>query len=60
MAIFLNAENETEVRGDGSGFIQILQKNHLGEESVVFLSVNQFQTIFNHEKSIVKEALGDE
>jgi len=60
MAVFLNAELETEVTGDGNGFIQILQKSNLGEESVVFLSVHQFQTIFNHEKSIVREALGTE
>lgn len=58
MAIFLNAENETEVRGDGSGFIRILQKDHFGVDSVIFLSVNQFTTIFNHRKTLVKEALG--
>lgn len=60
MAIFLKAELETEVSGDGDGFISILQKKPDGEESIVWLSVHQFETIFNQEKHIVREALGVE
>jgi len=59
MPIFLPKELETEVFGTGDGFVCICQKNIDGMESVVHLSVNQFETIFNHEKRIVKEALND-
>jgi hypothetical protein len=60
MSIFLKAELETEVCGDGDGFISILQKRRDGEESVIWLSVHQFETIFNHQKTIIREALGTE
>ena len=59
MPIFLPKELETEVFGTGDGFVCICQKNSDGIESVIHLSVNQFETIFNHEKRIVKEALND-
>lgn len=55
MALFFKAEIETEVIGDGEGFIQILQG-----EQVVWLSVNQFENIVNQEKHIVREAFGIE
>ena len=58
MSIFLKAELETEVAGDGDGLISILQKGPDGEESVILLTIHQFETIFNHEKAIVREALG--
>ena len=60
MSIFLKAELETDVVGDGHGFISITQKMPNGEETVIWLSVHQFETIFNHEKHIVCEALGSE
>jgi hypothetical protein len=60
MSIFLKAELETAVEGDGDGFISFTQKQRDGEESVIWLSVHQFETIFNHEKHIVREALGTE
>jgi len=59
MPIYLSKEFETEVTGDGCGFICITQKNDKDEEVVIWLSTNQFQTIFNHEKFILKEALND-
>lgn len=59
MPIFLNKEFETQVNGDGCGFICITQKNNEDEEVSIWLSVNQFQTIFNHEKFILKEALNE-
>ena len=58
MSIFLKAELETEVVGDGDGFISILQKRPDNEESVVWLSVHQFETLVNEQKHLVNEALG--
>jgi hypothetical protein len=58
MSIYLKAEFETEVVGHGDGFISINQKNDKNEEVVIWLSIHQFETIFNHEKNIVREALG--
>jgi hypothetical protein len=60
MSIFLKAELETEVVGSGDGFVTITQRTPDGEESFIWLSVHQFETIFNHEKQIVREALGSE
>ena len=60
MPIFLKAELKTEVCGDGDGFISIIQTTHTGEESIVWLSVHQFEAIFNQEKFLVREALGTE
>ena len=60
MSIFLKAELETEVVGHGDGWISINQKTIDREELVIWLSVHQFETIFNHEKHIVREALGVE
>ena len=60
MSIFLKAELETEVVGHGDGWISFNQKTANGEEVVIWLSVNQFEIIFNLEKHIVREALGTE
>jgi hypothetical protein len=57
MPIFLPKEIETEVYGTGYGFICISQKDIDGHEHMVSLSVHQFSTIFNHEKTLVREAL---
>jgi len=59
MAIALPFEIETLVFGDGDGNVVIKQTSQ-GEESLIFLTVHQFETIFNHEKHIVREALGTE
>lgn len=47
---------ETEVFGTGDGFVCITQKAD-DVETVIWLSVHQFETIFNHEKTIVREAV---
>jgi hypothetical protein len=60
MSIFLKAELETAVEGYGDGTISFTQTHPDGEEVVIWLSVHQFETIFNHEKHIVREALGTE
>lgn len=60
MSIFLPQEHETEVVGHGDGWISFNQKQPDNKEVVIWLSVHQFETIFNHEKSIVREALGAE
>ena len=60
MSIFLKAELKTDVVGDGDGFISITQTLSNNEQVTVWLSVHQFQTIFNHEKHLVCEALGSE
>jgi hypothetical protein len=60
MGLFLRAEIETEVYGDGDGFIRISQTNDKGEDVEVWLSVNQFQIIFNQENHLVNEAFGVE
>jgi hypothetical protein len=59
MPIFLTKEFETEVFGTGEGFICIIQKDIDGQETRIALSVHQFETIFNHEKTLVREALND-
>ena len=60
MPIYLPAEYETEVAGTGDGFVSFTQKRRDGEEKVMFLSLHQFETIFNHEKTIVREALNSD
>ena len=59
MPIYLPAEYETTVAGTGDGFVSFTQKRLDGEELVMFLSLHQFETIFNHQKRIVNEALDD-
>ena len=56
MPIYLPKEMETEVFGTGDGFVCITQKVD-DVETVIWLSVHQFETIFNHEKTIVREAV---
>ena len=64
MPIYLPAEYETEVTGTGDGFVSFTQKKPDGEEMVMYLSLHQFETIYNHQKTIVRESLsgkeGDE
>jgi hypothetical protein len=60
MSIYLKAELQTDVVGDGDGWISITQTLADDTNVVVWLSVHQFQTIFNHEKHLVREALGSE
>ena len=60
MPIYLPAEYETEVAGTGDGLVSFTQKRLDGEEMVMYLSLHQFETIFNHEKTIVREALGSD
>ena len=60
MSIFLKAELETEVVGHGDGWISFTQTLPHGEKLVIWLSVNQFEIIFNLEKHIIREALGTE
>ncbi len=60
MPIYLPAEYETTVSGTGDGFVCFSQKRLGGEEVVMFMSLHQFQTIFNHEKTIVREALSSD
>jgi len=57
MPIYLKKEYETEIEGTGDGFIRISQIKESNEEVVIWLSINQFQTIFNHEKYLNDEAL---
>lgn len=59
MSIHLKPEYETEIVGHGDGWISINQKID-DKEIVIWLSVHQFQSIFNHEKHLVNEALGVE
>lgn len=57
MALFLDQEFETTVVGE-NGYVVILQKNADGsQESAVFLSPNQLDSIFQEKASLVKEAL---
>ena len=58
MAIYLPSELETEVHGE-DGLICIKQTCN-GEEREIWLTVFQFQRIFNQEKKLVREALGAE
>jgi hypothetical protein len=60
MSIFLKAELETEVVGHGDGWISFTQTLPHDEKVEIWLSVNQFEIIFNLEKHIVREALGTE
>ena len=57
MPIFLPKELETEVFGTGEGFICISQKDIDGRETIIALSVHQFETIWNHQKTLVREAV---
>ena len=59
MSIYLAQEWETEVVGHGDGMISINQKQD-DKEIVIWLTVNQFERIFNFQKHIVREALGSE
>lgn len=56
MPIFLPKEMETEIFGNEHGFICIIQKDGR-KESFVWLTIHQFSTIVNQEKTLVREAL---
>jgi hypothetical protein len=56
MPIILPKELKTEVCGLGDGFISIIQTRGV-KECEIFLSIHQFQTILNHEKTLIKEAM---
>lgn len=58
MPIYLPCELQTEVHGE-DGLICIKQ-THNNEEREIWLTVHQFETIFNNEKRLVNEALGIE
>lgn len=58
MAVYLPVELQTQVHGE-DGLICIKQ-THDGEEREIWLTIHQFETIFNHEKHLVREALGTE
>jgi len=60
MAMFFPMEAETEVSGDGAGFIFIKQTPPNGIANEVWLSVHQFREIWNREKSLIAEALGED
>lgn len=60
MSISLPIEYATEIAGNGDGTIVITQKDEFNEVSTIYLSVHQFETIFNHSKHIVSEAWGKE
>jgi hypothetical protein len=55
MAIYLPCELQTEVHGE-DGLICIKQTRD-DESREIWLTVHQFETIFNHEKHLVREAL---
>ena len=56
MPIFLKQEFETEIVGHGDGFISINQKQGL-DEVVIWLSFQQFETLCQHQKMLVDEAI---
>jgi hypothetical protein len=56
MPIFLPHEMETEIFGNGHGFICITQKDGK-KETIIWLTIHQFETIWNHQKTLVKEAV---
>jgi hypothetical protein len=58
MSIFLKAELETDVVGDGDGFISLTQTLPDGEKVVIWLSLHQFEIIVEEQEHITKEALG--
>ena len=60
MALSLPSEYATDIYGDGQGCIVIEQTDTHGEKVVVFLSINQFSTVVEQEKHLVREALGTE
>ena len=47
---------ETEIFGNGHGFICITQKDGK-KETIIWLTIHQFETIWNHQKTLVREAV---
>jgi hypothetical protein len=56
MPIFLPHEMETEIFGNGHGFICITQKD-AKKETIIWLTIHQFETIWNHQKTLLREAV---
>lgn len=56
MPIFLPHEMETEIFGNGHGLICITQKDGKKETSI-WLTIHQFETIWNHQKTLLREAV---
>lgn len=60
MSIFLKAELETAIVGDGDGWISLTQKLPHGEEVVIWLSLHQFEIMVQEQEHLLREALGTE
>lgn len=56
MALHLPKEFETSVSGNDR-LIIISQIDEYGQEVVIYLTIHQFETIFNFSKSILNEAM---
>ena len=59
MPIYLKKQFETEISGDGSGFISITQKDE-SRDTVIWLSIQQFQDICDNKEFLISEALKSE
>ena len=57
MAISLPNAFKTDVYGTGDGYIVLKQDDGSGNVTVIYLTLHQFQTIWNHEKHLTQEAL---
>jgi hypothetical protein len=58
MSIFLKAELETDVVGDGDGFISFVQKLPDDQKILIWLSVHQFEVLIEQKDHIISEAWG--
>jgi len=58
MSIFLKAELETDVVGDGDGFISFVQKLPNDQKILIWLSVHQFEVLIDQKDHIISEAWG--
>ena len=59
MQMFFPKELETRVDTEGDGYIYIRQDNEDQTESVVKLTIHQFQEIWNREKKLIEGAWGN-
>jgi len=59
MQMFFPKELETRVDAEGDGYIYIRQDNEDQTESVVKLTIHQFQEIWNREKKLIEGAWGN-
>jgi hypothetical protein len=58
MSIFLKAELETAIVGDGDGWISLTQKLPNDQEIVIWLSLHQFEIMVQEQEHLINEALG--